>query len=46
MKASEAERQLLRDAAADRGVTISDLIRQALADAGVVLNQNRGGSNT
>ena len=35
IRTPEADRQKLRDAAAARGVTVTELIRQSLAAAGV-----------
>lgn len=36
-RATGPEREQLRKAAADRGLSVSDLLRKALADAGVEL---------
>jgi uncharacterized protein (DUF1778 family) len=43
-RATGPEREQLRKAAADRGLSVSDLLRQALTDAGVVLNPHEEGA--
>lgn len=45
-RATGPERERLRQAADDRGLTVSELLRQALANAGVELNPYGESTNT
>ncbi|MFN9687209.1 MAG: hypothetical protein ACK583_18325 [Cyanobacteriota bacterium] len=38
LRTAESDRQILREAAAARGTTVADLIRQALAAQGVLIH--------